>query len=215
MPIITISRGTMSGGRAVAECLAETLGCPCIGREVLQDAAAKLGASMEDLAGKFETPPGLWARLTHKRKNYLLAVQTALAEHCARGSLVYHGLAGRFLLAGLPGVLRIRLIAPLPMRVRSLTDAHPMDQRAAEDFIHNVDHDRKRWVKLMYGQDVEDPTLYDVVLNMDVMSVQAACETIAELAERPEYRITDEMKAQYQAFAARCREQLAERAPEP
>ena len=59
MSIITISRGTLSGGRAVAECLAEMLGYPCIGREILQEAAKRLGVSEDNvLDGRFETPPG-------------------------------------------------------------------------------------------------------------------------------------------------------------
>jgi hypothetical protein len=40
MPIITISRGTFSGGKDVAECLAGKLGYPCISREVIVEAAA-------------------------------------------------------------------------------------------------------------------------------------------------------------------------------
>lgn len=56
MPIITISRGTLSGGRTTAECLAGTLGYPCVGRDSLQEAAGKLGAPVEDLSGKLGAP---------------------------------------------------------------------------------------------------------------------------------------------------------------
>ena len=64
----------MSGGRAVAECLARTLGYPCVGREILQEAAGKIGAAEEELSGKLEARPSRWARLTQERKRYLLAV---------------------------------------------------------------------------------------------------------------------------------------------
>ena len=80
MPIITISRGTMSGGRSTAECLSRALGYPCIGLEILQEAASKVGISVEDLTGKLESPPALFARLTQERKRYLLALQTALVS---------------------------------------------------------------------------------------------------------------------------------------
>ncbi len=120
MAIITISRGSLSGGRQVAECLCERLGCPCIADEVLQTAAKKLQVSEEAVRGKFETAPGLWSRLSRERERYVLAVQTALAEACTRGDLVYHGLAGQFLLRGLPGVFRVRLIAPVAMRIGAL-----------------------------------------------------------------------------------------------
>lgn len=209
MAIITISRGTLSGGRATAECLAGELGYPCVGREILQEAARKLGAPEEDLTGKLEARPSRWARLTQQRKDYLLAVQTALAEHCASGSLVYHGLAGQFLLRDLPGVLAVRLIAPLEMRVRALRDAHHrMTRKAAEEFIHDVDEDRRRWVKLMYQADVEDPSLYDLTVNLQSISLDTACEIIAAAAAQPQYEVTDDAKERLEAFANTCREQL-------
>ena len=209
MPIITISRGTSSGGRRTAECLAQVLGYPCVGREILQEAARKMGVPVEDLSGKLEARPSLFARLTQERKRYLLAVQTALAEHCATGNLAYHGLAGQFLLRGLPGVLAARLIAPLEMRVRALMSAHQdMTRKAAEDFIHNVDEERRRWVKLVYGADVEDPSLYDLTVNLECISLETACVIIAEAAAQPQYEVTDDVKAGLEAFAAACRKRL-------
>ncbi len=83
MPIITISRGTMSGGKALAECVAAELGCSCIAREVLLEGAAKLGVPEELLRERMERSPGLWERLTAERRTYVLACQSALAEHAA------------------------------------------------------------------------------------------------------------------------------------
>ena len=164
----------------MAECLAESLGYPCVAREILQQAAKALGASEETVRSKLETPPGRWALLTQERKRYLVAVQVALAEHAARGDLVYHGLAGQFLLRGLPAVLRVRLIAPLEMRVRALVAAHhATSQQAAVRFIRNVDRDRKRWVRLMYGADVTSPSLYDVTINLRAIALDTPCATIS------------------------------------
>jgi cytidylate kinase len=211
VPIITISRGTLSGGRAVAECLADMLGYPCVGREILQDAAGVLGASVESVRKMLEVPPTRWALFTRDRERYLLAVQTALGEHVARGDLVYHGLAGQFLLRGLPGVVRVRLIAPLEMRVRALIAAHhATTQRAAERFIRHVDRDRRLWVRAMYGAEVGDPALYDLTLNLQAIALETACRIIAELAGQPQYRITDDGRAQLAAFADHCRRRLAE-----
>jgi cytidylate kinase len=209
VPIITISRGTLSGGRKTAECLARMLGYPCVGREILQKAARKVGVTVEDLSGKLEAPPSLFARLTQERRRYLLAVQTALAEHCISGKLVYHGLAGQFLLRDLPGVLAVRLVAPLEMRVQALASAHHrMTRKAAEDFIKNVDEDRRRWVKLMYGADVEDPSLYDLTVNLESISHETACEIIAEAARQQEYEVTAEVRKRLEEFATECRQQL-------
>jgi cytidylate kinase len=209
--IITISRGSLSGGRTVAECLCERLGCPCVADEVLQKAATKLQVSEDAVRGKFETAPGLWSRLSRERERYVLAVQTALAEACAESELVYHGLAGQFLLRGLPGVFRVRLIAPLEMRTEALRQAnHAMSRRAAEEFIRTVDRERERRVQAMFGLDVEDPSLYDLTVNLRKLSLDSACAAIAEGASRPQFRITDEVRARHRAFAAECHRRLDE-----
>lgn len=210
MAIITISRGSLSGGRALAECLSEKLGYPNVGQEVLQQAAEALGASEEVFRGKYETTPGLWARLTREREKYVLAVQTALAEWCTRGDLVYHGLSGHHLLGGLPGILRIRLIAPMEVRIRSLLISHPqMSAQQAENFIKNVDQDRARWVKIMHGAEVTEPSLYDLTINLKRHTLQSACRTIAKAASQSHFQITDEVEAELFAFAAACRDRLS------
>lgn len=209
MAIITISRGSLSGGRTVAECLADRLGCRCLADEVLQEAARKLGVTEDAVRGQFETAPGLWSRIRRERERYVLAVQAALAEACLDGTLVYHGLAGQFLLRGISAVLKIRLIAPLEMRMRALTRTHHrMSQRAAEEFIGSVDRERGRWVRLMFGVDVEDPALYDLTVNLRSLSLNAACAAIAEAADLEPYRVTDTVEAEHRVFAEACRHRL-------
>ena len=209
MAIITISRGSLSGGRALAQSLSSRLGYPNVGREVLQEAAEALGASEEAFRGEFETTPGFWDRLSKARRTYTLAVQTALAEWCTRGNLVYHGLSGHHLLKGLPGILKVRLIAPLEMRVQALLESHPqMTTAQAKDFIKDVDQDRSRWVRVMYGADVSDPSIYDITVNLRTHTIESACETIAVAAEQSRFQITDEVEAEIFAFAAECRDRL-------
>ena len=211
MAIITISRGSLSGGRKVAECLCERLGCPCVADEVLQAAAGKLQVPEEAVRGKFETAPGLWSRLSRERELYVLAVQTALAEACTRGDLVYHGLAGQFLLRGLPGVFRVRLIAPLEMRIEAIRSSNPgMTRRAAEDFIRTVDRERERRVQSLFGLDVENPSLYDLTINLRTLSLEAVCATIAEGASQPQFRITPAVEQRHRAFAEECHRRLEE-----
>ena len=80
MAIITISRGSMSGGMAFAECLAKTLGYPSLAREILIQAAGKLGVSEEKLRGKIEKSARFWERMTSDRRIYLIALQSARIE---------------------------------------------------------------------------------------------------------------------------------------
>lgn len=210
MAIITISRGSLSGGKALASCLADRLGYPMLGREVLLEAAESLGISEDTFRGKFEAAPSLWSRMTKDREKYILAVQTALAEWCTRGDLVYHGLSGQVLLKDIPGVLRVRLVAPLELRVRAFMESNPLlSHSQAVSFIESVDQDRLRWGQLMYGVDVTDTANYDLTVNLKQLSLDSACATIAEAAAQPRYQITDEMESEIFAFAAKCRENLS------
>ena len=209
MPIITISRGSMSGGKDLAECVATALGCPCIGREILVDAASKLGVPENVLAKKMEKGPGLWDRLTLERRIYVVAVQAALAEHVQTGNLVYHGLAGQMLLRGLPAVLRLRLIAPLEARIRAVMERQGLTRQAAEQYIHDVDDNRIRWTRFMYNVDVRDSALYDLIINLESMSIQTACFAIAEVAKQPEFAVTESVRARLADFALACRVKVA------
>ncbi|KPJ91007.1 MAG: hypothetical protein AMS18_09540 [Gemmatimonas sp. SG8_17] len=200
MAIITISRGSKSGGQEMAKCLAAQLQYPIVGREIVQEAASRLKVSEEALSHQMEHTPKLWDRHAATRRLYVAAVQAALAEYVTEGDLVYHGLAGQLLLRGLPAVLRVRLIAPRERRVRTLIEEHQMNEASAEEFIQHVDGARARWVKMMYGENIEDPALYDVVVNLETMSVAGASAALATMAKRPDFAVTGEVRACLRAF---------------
>lgn len=209
MAIITISRGSMSGGEALANCLASELGYPCIGREILIEAAAKLGVSEETFSRKLEKSPGLWGRLTSDRRLYIVAVQAALAEHARSGNLVYHGHAGHLLLKGIPNVLRVRLIAPLEMRVRAVMERQHLSHADAVEYIRTVDEERIRWTKFIYGLDWRDPSLYDLVVNLENMSVKTACALICHTIQQPEFVMTEATRRRLEDFNLACQAKLA------
>lgn len=209
MAVICVSRGTKSGGQVMAECLAARLAYPILGREVAQEAAAQVGVSARVLEEKMSDRPKVWGRFSSLRRMYLVAVQTALAERAVTGRLVYHGLAGGLLLQGLPGLLCVRLIAPMRSRVRAVMDESGGDASAAERYIGDLDEARARWVRVMYGEDVTSPALYDLVINLETLSVEDACAVIAAIAEAPELAVTDPVRNRIGDFLSACRVRLA------
>lgn len=209
MAIVCICRGTKSGGRAVAECLAERLGYPILGREVVQEAAAKLGVPAESLQEKLGDRPSLWGRFSSMRRAYIVAVQAALAERAVGGNLVYHGLTGGLLMRGAPAVFCLRLIAPLETRVRVVRAETGMTAAEARAYIQEVDASRERWVEVMYGEDVMDPALYDLVINLATLDVEGACAIVARALEGPELAITDPVLRRLEEFSLACQVKLA------
>jgi hypothetical protein len=139
----------------------------------------------------------------------VVAVQAALAEHVRAGNLVYHGLAGHMLLRGLPAVIRLRLIAPLEVRIRTVMERQGLTRQAAEQYIHDVDDNRVRWTRFMYNVDVRDSALYDLIINLESMSIQTACYAICEVAKQPEFVITESVRQRLVDFALACRVKVA------
>jgi len=209
MCIITIQRGTRSGGEALANCLGESLGYPVLDQEVLRDAAAQLGVPAEDVGDKMEERPGRFGRKPLITKLYVAAVRAALVEHARDGNLIYHGLAGGLLLRRLPGVLRLRLIAPPEFRIQALMETHGMDEDSAEAYIQEIDEARTTWIKNVYGEDRTDSNLFDMVLNLESFSVPEACEVVLAAASRPEFEMTPERMKELHEFDLECRVRLA------
>jgi len=187
MSIITISRGTFSGGKAIAECVAGRLGYECISREVLREAGDKYGVSAEILASAIDTAPRFLDRLGRQRDAYIAFFTASLCEHALRGNLVYHGHAGHFLLAGVQHVLRVRVVAPMEHRIEAAMKSMAAGRSEAIAYIERVDKERSRWTRFLYGVAWEDTAHYDLVLNLETMSVETACDLLAYTVGRADF----------------------------
>jgi cytidylate kinase len=191
MAIITISRGTFSGGKALAERLAERLDYPCLSREdVISDAAKVYRISEEDLASAIGEPPPFWQEVPGKRIAYLKCVTAALLDHAKEGNLVYHGYAGHLLLGGISHLIRVRVIADMGFRINAAMEQMNLGRDEAILYIEKVDKDRTKWTRFLYGVEWGDPALYDVVLNLERMSVESACETIVNMTNLHDFEAT-------------------------
>lgn len=183
MSVITISRGEFSGGKMLAESLAVKLGYRSIDRDYIVGKAAASGVSPEELRDALEIPPAFLDRFEHRKYIYLALIQAALAEEVQDGKVVYHGHGGQLLLKGAP-VFRVRIIAPMALRVRRCQEQLPLGGDEALAYIHRSDQERRKWTQYLYGVDWGDPTLYDMVLNLENIDVEDATEAVAAVACR-------------------------------
>ncbi len=190
MAIITISRGTFSGGKRLAACLGATLGYKVISREVLVAAAARYGVREESLAKGIESPPTIWERFSVDRQKYLAAITASLCQEVLADNVVYHGHGGHLLLSGVAHVMRVRVIAPMSMRLPEAMAAHGLEAKEAAAYIRARDAERVAWTKFLYNVDWHDVSLYDLVVNLEKIPLESACLTIASVADRPEFRAT-------------------------
>jgi cytidylate kinase len=100
------------------------------------------------------------------------------------GNVILIGRAGNIITAQLPGVLHIRLVAPLEKRIQHSHDAYNMSLKEAREFCEHEDLGRARYVKKYYGVDVNDPLHYHIVLNTGLMTYDRAAELIARAMKK-------------------------------
>lgn len=184
MSVVTISRGSFSGGKLLAECLAAKLGYRCIDRDVIVERAAAHGVSQSELRDALQKPPSFLERFQHKKYVYLALIQAALAEEVQDGRTIYHGNAGHLLLRGGGPVLRVRIVAPMEYRIAMCRERLKLNREEAVAYIHHMDQDRRRWTQYLYGVDWGDPSLYDIVINLENLDITDACEVVALLAKQ-------------------------------
>jgi cytidylate kinase len=188
--IITISRGTFTGGQALAECLADKLGYQCLSREVILDAAAAYGVPVERFIEAMEKPPSFWERLTGERSDYLNYTRAALLERARTGNLVYHGYAGHLLLPGISHVIRVRAIADLESRIETAMDRDNVSRKDAIARIKRIDKERADWMRFLFNVDWQDASLYDVVVNVSRLGVEGACDLVAAMPHMSAFQPT-------------------------
>jgi cytidylate kinase len=190
MAIITISRGTMSGGKQLAEMLADKLHYRCVSREVIIKAASEYGVPENKLLEAIRKSPSIFQKLTFEREQYLAYIQAILCEYAKDDNLIYHGNAGHFLLPGVSHVLRVRLLAEIPYRIKAAMAQFNYSEKEAINYIKQIDRERVKWTKFLYGKDWRSPELYDLVFNLGRTDLDFVCELIAHAVKQPEFQAT-------------------------
>ena len=193
MAIITISRGTFAGGKQLAALLAQRLGYTQVSRELLYETVRQqYGFTTEELARTMDRSPGKLHHVGEHRRRLLIAVQAALCDLVKDGEVVYHGQMGHLLLPHISHVLRIRLIAPRARRLEMAMEADQINRFEASNKIDRVDAERSRWTQFVFGTNWADPSRYDMVLNLENMSVDEATRVVVETASLPCFLPTDD-----------------------
>ncbi len=108
--------------------------------------------------------------------------------------MVIVGRGGQVLLQGTPGVLHVRIEAPIEDRIQRVktqiqsergpqrSEGNGRDERellkAASDMIVNRDMASADYIKHFYNIDWDDPKLYHLVLNLGKLNVEQAVQII-------------------------------------
>lgn len=194
MPIITISRGSYSRGKEVAEKLARKLNYECISRDIILEASEHFNIPELKLIRAIHDAPTILDRFTYGKERYIAFFRAALLTHLQRDNIVFHGLAGHFFLQRLPHVLKVRISADLEDRVEEEMKREKISAEEARMVLVNDDAERRKWGLQLYGQDTWNPLLYDMVLHIGNIRVDEAVSIILCALNQPFLQSTDESR---------------------
>lgn len=202
MPIITISRGVCSGGTQLAELLHAKLGWPTLGQDETSTAAAKAyRMTEEELLRGLYLPANLYERFTQRKTRYLLATSATITDLFGDGNGIYHGLAGQFLLHDLCTAFKVRIVAPMALRIQTAMFRQSLTRDQANRYIRTADDHRLHWGRQIFDADVNDPDLYDLVVKLDQVSLETAANLITEIMQSEDRQPTPQCIRDYQDFA--------------
>ncbi len=193
---LLVSRGTMSGGANIASCLSAHGGVHCLTREDLITKVNTYGELATRVAAVISRADRDYKQFSDLRRPYLIFMRRALLQYTRAGRLAYFGYSGHLLLPRLAHLVRVRLIAPLEVRVSRTCRVLGMREAEARDHIRSTDTERLQWARMMYGVDLRDPAGYDLCVNLERWTQRGACELLVSIFEQAEFQPTPESVAQ-------------------
>lgn len=194
MPIVTISRGSYSRGKEVAEKLAEKLNFECVSRDIILEACSEFNIPEIKLVRALHDAPSVLERFQHGKERYLSYYRYALLKHVQKDNVIYHGLAGHYILRNIPHVLKVRIIADMDDRVQEEMKRENISAQKALYILKKDDDERRKWGLQVHGTDTWDSRLYDMVLHISTLTVDDAVQILYETVQKSIFQSTPESK---------------------
>ena len=178
MAVITISRQTESMGTEIAREVASRLQYEHLDREGIWKGLTAHGLAVPVVEKFDEKKPSFWTNWQIQGRKFFHAMQMVIYEAARRGDVVIVGRGGQVLLKGIPGVLHIRIIAPLQDRMQRLMEKEGGDEKGLLQILKQSDVDSGGFIRTFLDADWENEDLYDLTINTSSLPVDAAVDMI-------------------------------------
>ncbi|MBD3307756.1 BON domain-containing protein [candidate division KSB3 bacterium] len=179
MAIITISRQFGSLGTIIAKQMNQELKYDYLDKLKLENIlVSEYGIPEENIERYDERKPAFWDIFSSNKDKYLHFLKTVLYDFASHGDCMIIGRGGEVLLKDVPGILHVRVIAPTELRIARVKERYSYSDHLAEKIVRRSDHDRIGFHKFFFHVNWEDPSLYDLVINTGIFSVEMAVELI-------------------------------------
>lgn len=169
--VVTISGLHGTGKSTQAKRLADSLGLRYVSAGMIfRDMAKERGISLEDMLKIAEKDPKIDKSLDDRTRE----------ESLKRGVVIDASLSGW--MAEKPNI-KILLTAPLEARVKRIANRDRLtEDEALRKTLEREENDRKRY-KAYYKIDIDDASIYDVVLNTELFSPEGMTRILKKIVE--------------------------------
>ncbi len=201
---VTISRSLAAGGEEVGRLIAEAMGFRYVDDEIVISAANSAGIDASAVQRVEETPPLIQRMMEFMAMSAppevagwdpVMAfpiipstsvrqlIQSVIRQTAEKGNAVILAHAASIPLAGTEGVLRVFVTASPEVRAQRLRSQAKLTEAEARKSIEDSDRQRREYLRRFYKVSQELPTLYDLVLNTDVLTPAEAAKIVVDLAK--------------------------------
>jgi cytidylate kinase len=94
------------------------------------------------------------------------------------GNVILVGRGANIVTKELENVFHVHLVGTLEKRIKRAQEVFNLDEKAATKYIKQKDKSRRRYIKDNFDQDMDNPLLYHVVINTDLVQYNEAARMI-------------------------------------
>jgi len=190
MPVFIISSVDEQSRRELAEALAAKLGCECLSREQMTDKATEAGIAVGRLEVAVLKKSQPRERLARDKGRYMAFITAAVCERASKGDVVYHGRTCHRLLQGISHVIRVCVVPDHETRLHNVMRRLGLDWDKAAEYIRQLDEDINNWAHFLHGADLADSAYFDMMFNLQNISIQSASSFLCSLYTLPDFQPT-------------------------
>jgi len=194
MPLIAMTREMGSLGKDVAAGIAARTDRRVVYQEIIEPLANKMRLRKSHVERFLEGKSGIWERLTTDKTSLSIFTADETFRFLRDGSTaVIRGWGAVHLLREVPHVIRVRVCAPMDLRIARMMERLGTDNRAAvEGEIQASEEAHSAITRRHFGINWRDAEHYDVVLNTERLSVDECVEELESLMKRPRFQETED-----------------------
>ncbi|HDP95628.1 MAG TPA: BON domain-containing protein [Candidatus Aminicenantes bacterium] len=188
MAVVTLSRSLGSLGTQMAEILQQRMDLPRLDKSSLEGIFSDYGEALENLERYDEKRPSFWDNFSSQKDRYLHFLKTAIFEFAGTGNALILGRGGQIILAGIPGVIKVQVTAPITVRRDRLMKRYGVEENQAMAMLRQSDRERSGFHRFFFNVDWDSPDLHDLVINTREVEAETAVAMIGSLVDSPPFR---------------------------